>query len=109
MIRNINPFVAGYFLLYFLNLWLASTIPGFPLEEAIGILIVMGLGFSLLAHFTSRKANPLGDPKPARSKEGAVLAILAVYITLIIIAGNNAITWVLPSTWFDSETEMEVV
>lgn len=109
MIRRIDRFVAGYFIFYALNLWLASTIPGFPLEEALGIMIVMGVGFFLLAHFISRGANPLIEPKSIQPQESAVLVFLVAYITLIIIPGNRSITWLLPASWFDSETEIEVV
>lgn len=109
MLRSINPYVIGYFLVYALNLLLASTIEGFPLEEAIGIMVVMGVGFSVIAHFVSRKAQPLGEVKTAQPRETWVLAGLIVYIALIIIPGNKSITWLMPESWLESERAIEVV
>lgn len=109
MIQRINPFVAGFIVVYALNLLPASTIEGFPLEEAIGILVVMGFGFSLLAHFTSRRALPLGEAKPLQPREPLILAGLVVYIALIIIPGNKSIAWLLPASLLESETAVEVI
>lgn len=109
MNSKINPFIAGYVIVYILNLWLASTISGFPVEEVMGIMIVMGIGFSLLAHFTSRKAIPLDDPKQQQKNEGAVLTILVAYIAIIIIPGNKLISWLFPAAWLQMETTVEVI
>jgi len=109
MVQKINPFVAGYFIVYALNLWLASTIEGFPLEEAISIMVVVGVGFSLIAHFVSRKAQPLDEAKSSQPNERWVLGALVAYIALIIIPGNKSITWLLPASWLEEETTVEVI
>lgn len=99
----------GYLVVYALNLWFASTIDGFPLEEVLGIMIIMGLGFSLIAHFLSRKANALAEPQPAQPNEAAALALVVAYITLIIIPGNSPIEALLPADWKDSAQEKEII
>ncbi len=109
MFSRFSPLVIGYLVVYVLNLWFASTIEGFPLEEALGIMVVLGLGFSLMAHFISRKAEPLDEPQPAQPHEAATLAMVVAYITLIIIPGNKTLTLWLPASWQDTEPEREII
>ena len=109
MFRRVSPFVSGYIVIYVLNLWFASTIEGFPLEEALGIMLVMGVGFSLIAYFLSRTASPLREALPAQQNERWVLALVVTYIALIIIPGNAPLAVLLPTSWQDSAPEREVI
>lgn len=103
MIRSISPYVAGYFILYVLNLWLGSTIDGFPLGHAMWIMVVFGLVFSSIAHFVSRSATPLVEQKPAQASEAWILTLVIVYIGLVIIPGNWSVSWLLPEEWQHKE------
>lgn len=109
MLQRLNPFVAGYFLVYFLNTWFATSVDGFPLEEALGVLVVMGIGFSLIAHFLSRNATPLDEPRPPQANEGWVLLGLVIYFMLVIIPGNKPLTWLIPVSWQDTEAKLSVI
>jgi membrane protease YdiL (CAAX protease family) len=72
-------------------------------------MVVMGFGFSLIAHFLSRKATPLSEARPAQPNEGWVLALVVAYITLIIIPGNKPLLALLPDYLQDSEPEREII
>lgn len=109
MLQRLNPFVAGYILVYFLNTWFATSVDGFPLEEALGVLVVMGIGFSLIAHFLSRSATPLDGPRPAQTNESWLLLGLVIYFMLVIIPGNKPLTWLFPVSWQDTEAKLSVI
>ncbi len=109
MLKWLNPFVVGYLLIYGLNLFYTSTIDGFPLEESLGILIVVGFGFSSIAWVASRKATPLVDEVPEREGERMLLTGLVVFLALTIIAGNKPLEFLLPGSLQDDGNERSVI
>jgi membrane protease YdiL (CAAX protease family) len=87
--RLLNPYLIGYILIYAFNVILAGTLGTFNTNEVLGIFIIVGIGFSLIAWLVSRHAEPLITDKPLSQMEFYILVLLPVYISILLIPGNT--------------------
>ncbi len=83
---------------------------GRSLEEALAILVLMGLAFPALAALLLRRSASL--PPPAPPAGGPVLAAtfgLLAFVTLYLAAGADAVDAALPAAWHASAAAHDVV
>lgn len=109
MKKKINPYVLGYVAIYVSNLIFASREQGFPLEEALGITLIVGIGFSLIAYAVSFKATPLIEEKASFHGEGLALLALVLLLTGSIVAGNRPFESMLPASLSNEDAERSVI
>lgn len=90
--------IALYAAAYGGSLWVLSREPGFEAGESVGILLVFGLGLSLVAGFLTRKVVParVEIRRPALESL-AVLGYLAIFAVLMLGYGFTALHYVLPA------------
>ncbi len=86
-----SPYFLGYLALYAATLVAMSFVEDFPVGESIGVLLVVGVGFSLVAHAASKSSRPCSESKPKQHRELLVLSLLLVYITLFLTFGAGSI------------------
>jgi membrane protease YdiL (CAAX protease family) len=86
-----SRYFLGFAAVYAATMVAMSFINGFPLGEAIGVLVVVGIGFSLVAHFASRGAKPSIVDKPKQPRELWLLLGMVIYISLFLTYGASAI------------------
>lgn len=87
----LNPYVVGFLLIYGLNLVLAQQWESFEIGDAIGVLLIFGIGLTSIAWGLSRKATFLTEAKPQQSGEVYVLLALVAYLSVAIVLGNKAL------------------
>jgi hypothetical protein len=64
--------------------------------EPLAILVLFGLLFPLLALLLALGSPYPTPPSPARAGEGAVLALILVYVCLFLAAKGRLESWLLP-------------
>jgi membrane protease YdiL (CAAX protease family) len=94
-----SPWLVGYLAIYGAFLALLRGAAGFPLEEPLFIFAVLGVGFSLLALWTTRGLMPRVVPVRRIGPECGALAILLAGLTAFI-------TWGLPAVRASSADSM---
>lgn len=77
--------------------------PGFGREDALGGIIIFGIGFPLIAWVTTLRARPL--PVPARRSAGEMALLFAclVLVILYLIWGATIANALAPADWLASE------
>lgn len=81
----------GYSALYILTLVLMAWVEHFPVSQAIAVLLIIGVFFTLIAYITSKSSTPLFDNKPIQMKELIVIIFFLVYITGVLSFGFDFI------------------
>src|SRR5512137_2945126 len=95
--------LGGYAVLYAVLLALLVRLESFPVSEPLFILLVVGVGFSLVAWLGSRTAEPL--PTTVERPGAELAAVLAMYLVLVAV-----VTWGFPAvtSHLDSERSQEL-
>jgi hypothetical protein len=88
----------GYLLLYALSLGLLYKIEHFHVSEPLFVLMVLGVGFSVLAWWTTRSVVPL--PLDVKKPGEETMILLAYLVALAVF-----ITWGLPAVGALAPTE----
>lgn len=89
--KGFNPYFIGFLIVYFGNLLLANTLKLFNTGEPLTILFIVGLLFSLVSYFLSRKSMPIIENAGYQKNEIYVLIALLVFISVALILRNNTI------------------
>lgn len=98
--RRGRDFVAVvlYAAAYGASLWVLARNPGFEAEESVGVLLVFGLGLSLVAWFLTRNVVPARVEIRRPTLESlAVLGYLALFAVLMLGYGFTALHEALPA------------
>jgi membrane protease YdiL (CAAX protease family) len=104
-----NKFFIGYSALYILTLMLMAWIEHFPISQAIAVLLIVGVFFTLIAYFTSKSSTPLFESKPIQLREAFVIVTLLVYITLMLSFGFDFIKTFLFQYFIKSSKSEEII
>ena len=86
-----NKYFIGYSALYVLTLIPMALIGHFPVSQAIAVLLIIGIFFTLIAYITSRSSKPLFDDKPIQTSEIVVIISILAYITFMLSFGFDFI------------------
>ncbi len=81
--------VAAYGLLYALSLWHLDGTGAFPMEEAIGILVIVGIGFSFLSWITTLGIRPNVPLVTNPVSEALAALLLAAGIAAWLVYGKS--------------------
>jgi membrane protease YdiL (CAAX protease family) len=98
-----------FLIIYVITFLLMSGIPGFPLEEALGAFMVLGIFFTSVAYLLVRRYPAPGEPSPVQTGETFALIILFVVVSISLIYGNRILTVFLPASWSTSAALKEVI
>jgi membrane protease YdiL (CAAX protease family) len=98
-----------FIFVYALNFLYASKSQGFPFEEALGVLIILGIFFSVIAFILVRKNTPLEKPQDARKGEGIIITGIFILISVSLIFGNTIITAWLPDSFTNSLAQKQII
>jgi len=98
-----------FVVVYILNFWVASRLPGFPVEEALGSVIILGVFFFGIAYVLSRRETPVQEPKALQQNEPYILSGTFVLVSVALIFGNDIIGFLVPDSVSNSLAAKEVV
>ncbi|MDH3891646.1 MAG: CPBP family intramembrane metalloprotease [candidate division Zixibacteria bacterium] len=87
-----SPFLWVYASLYLLCLALITIVESFPIGEALGMAVILGILFPSIAHYASLSAQPVVPFKPANQGEQGALLICLVLVTLFLAVGTDRIS-----------------
>jgi len=104
-----NPYFIGYISLYIVVLVLMVLIEHFPASQSIAVLLIVGIGFSSVACATSKSSVALFVSKPAQKREGVVLILILVYITVILTFGMDQVKLLFSQQFSDSPRAKEII
>ena len=104
-----NPYFIGYSALYVVILIMMALIEHFPVSQAIAVLLIIGVFFTLIAYITSKSSAALFENKPAQKSELLVIISIAVYVTLILTLGFNPIKLFFSHVFTDSAWPGEII
>jgi membrane protease YdiL (CAAX protease family) len=76
--------------------------PAFGREDALGGIIIFGIGFPLIAWVTTLRARPLAVPARRSPGEMALLFACLVLVTLYLIWGATIANALVPADWLAS-------
>ena len=89
--------------LYLLSLFILGQNPEFSLADAVLELLIFGVGFSLLAWLSTRRATPLILALHPTSREMIGLVIYVLLLSIYLVFGPQWIDSWLPRGWVGSE------
>ena len=92
----INPFLLGYAAVYALFLFLLHKVEHFGLSEPLLLLAIVGIGFSALAWWFTRRAVPLPFEVKRPGRETLLLAVYLVALAAFIAWGLSAVASSVP-------------
>ncbi len=104
-----NPYFLGYSALYFVILIMMALTEHFPVSQAIAVLLIIGVLFTLVAYITSKSSVALFENKQVQKGELLVIISIAVYITLILTFGLNPIKLFFSHLFTDSAWPGEII
>jgi len=94
---------------YILNFFVASRLPEFPVEEALGSVIILGIFFFAIAYLLVRKNSPIEEQTAFQQNELLVLSGTFLFVSIALIFGNRIITSWLPDSLSTSLAAKEVI
>ena len=108
MLRPVKKIFGNFWVLlgiiaYGLSLAQLSRSGTFALEDALSLLVVLGLIFPLLAWVTTLRARPLTLSVQRNTREISLTLICLLGITLYLIWGTAWSETLLPASWIASE------
>ena len=105
MLRNIfgNIWVGLGLAVYGTSLVILWRNKSFAPEDAISLLVIFGIAFSLLAWFTTRRARPLTLTVQRRAAEMWLILACLIGVTLYLIWGTALTEALVPANWLASE------
>ncbi len=86
-----SPFILGYLVLYFVTLLLLHIVEGFDVTEPIFVFVVLGIGFTALAWWSTKGVGPLEYVIKRPVSECIVLIACLLVVTAFITWGLDAI------------------
>jgi membrane protease YdiL (CAAX protease family) len=103
--RNLfmNPWFIFSIVLYMISLLVLSRRTEFSISDPLTELLIFGIGFPILAWWTTKRAKPL--PIKVRATSGEMLALVAYVLALSVYLafGPQAIDSWLPQEWIASD------
>ncbi len=104
-----DRYFTGYLVIYSVTLVMMSLIEHFPVSNALAVLLIIGVFFSLVAYYFSKSSVPLISLRPVQKRESLLLVVLLVYIVLILTIGFNKIKLLIPAGTNGSEKLSDLV
>jgi len=98
-----NPWLASAIGLYLAGVVILSRNPEFSLSDALLELLIFGLGFSLVAWWTTMRATPLVVAQHPTRREMLGLVVYVVVLSVYLAFGPQKIDSLLPHDWISSE------
>lgn len=95
--RWAGPYLLGYLAVYGISLFLLHRVEHFGLFEPLLVLLIVGVGFSALAWWFTRRVAPLSFVVRQPSREAALLAAYLVAVAAFIAWGLGIIETGVPS------------
>ncbi len=92
--KGFNPYCAGFMLIYSGNLLLAGGLKLYNTGEALTVFFIIGVLFSVLSYYLTRKSTPITMQAGYRKNEIYVLGALLIFVSTSLMFGNNIL---LPS------------
>lgn len=89
---------ALFFATYAVALVRLSVAGVYPLEEAIGVLVVLGVGFPGLAWLLLRRVAPL-PARAATAGELLTALVLLAVVTVYLAVGTSTVDAIVPAAW----------
>jgi len=86
-----NPFILGYLVLYIAFLALLHSLEAFSIVEPIFVFLVVGVVFSALAWWATKRVTPLSFSVKQPASECILLAFCLLIVTVYITWGLNTI------------------
>jgi membrane protease YdiL (CAAX protease family) len=86
-----NPYLLSFLTLYVILLGTLHAVEGFGLVLPLLVLLIMGMGFSALAWWTTRRATPPSLPVQHPRAESGLLGVYLVFLVGYLTWGANAI------------------
>lgn len=83
-------------LAYLANFFIMSKVDGFPMEEALVAFIVLGLVFSPIAYFVSRRSEWVSPRRPSQTREFFLISLLFLYLSIALMFGSASVVALLP-------------
>jgi uncharacterized protein len=90
-LRQTSGYLVGYAAIYAITLFALHRFEHFPVTEPLLVLVVVGIGFSGLAWWFTRRVNPLPFTIRWPQRETALLACYLIGAAAFIAWGFNAI------------------
>ncbi len=94
--RWANPYLFGYLAVYGTSLFLLHRVEHFGLSEPLLVLLIVGVGFSALAWWFTRRVAPLSFLVRQPSREATLLAVYLVAVAAFIAWGLGIIETGVP-------------
>jgi membrane protease YdiL (CAAX protease family) len=86
-----NPFILAYVGLYVLFLVLLHSVEGFDITEPVFVFLVVGIGFSAIAWWTTKGVTPLTFSIKQPASECGLLTFCLVIVMIFITWGLNIV------------------
>lgn len=86
----------GFAAIYALSLMHLNAIGAFPMEEALSILVIVGVGFSFLVWLTTIGVMPEQVDVPAPGRQALVALLLVVALGAYLVAGKSFVDGIVP-------------
>ncbi len=102
--RLANPYLLGYLAVYGTSLFLLHRVEHFGLSEPLLVLLIVGVGFSALAWWFTRRVAPLSFLVRQPSREATLLTVYLVAVAAFIAWGLGIIETGVPSEPLKSVT-----
>lgn len=93
---------------YLCNFFMMSKVDGFPMEEALGSFIILGLVFSPIAYFVSRRSEWISPRLQSQTREVFLISLLFLYLSIALMFGSASVVALLPESMV-GEATTEVV
>ncbi|MFW5705385.1 MAG: CPBP family intramembrane glutamic endopeptidase [Bacteroidota bacterium] len=86
-----NPYCVGFMMIYVGNYFLAAKLKLYNTDETLAIFIVIGVAFSAISYYLTRKSTPITMRAGCRKNEIYVLGALLVFVSITLIFGSNTL------------------
>lgn len=87
--KGFNPYLIGFIIIYAGNILLAGKLNLFNTGEALAVFLIVGVMFSVVAHFMTRKSTPVIRNVSYQKNEIYILISSQIFISVILIFGNG--------------------
>jgi uncharacterized protein len=104
-----NEYFIGYTALYIVTIFFMRMIEHFPVSQAIAVLLIIGVFFSLIAYLTSKSSIPLFISKPVQKKERLLLIFILVYLILVLAFGPELLRLLFPYQFYEYAKAKELI